>query len=198
MKRLIAVLAVAALVGAVSSQALAAPFVTVEMQDNHFVPAIQVSPLSGYVQWHNGGSVTHQVQTASSLPISFSTSVGPGALSTSTNTFGYFVGTYPYRDPQFPRMRGSIGTPLRADADSKPLGSSFSLTWSSSAPTDISIDVQARYPGTRSFVTIVRDTTSSSGAFHPPRRGTYKLRGRGQNDTGASTGWSPTISIVVT
>src|SRR4051794_26387230 len=197
MKRVIAV-GCAALVVAISSPALAAPFVIVEMQDNRFVPKAQVSLLSGYVSWHNGGNVTHQVQMASSLPIAFSTTVPPGTTSTSTNACGLFVGTYPYRDPQFRRMRGSIGTPMRPDADSKALGSSFTLTWASSAPADISFDIQARYPGTRSFVTIAMDTTSPTGAFHPPRRGTYQLRGRGQNDTGHSTGWSPTISIAVT
>jgi plastocyanin len=177
------------------ADALAPP---VEMQDFRFVPKTYTKAHTQDVAWHNDGSVQHSVQTRNSAPGSFSLSLAPTFTSASTAFFDS-VGKYPYFCTFHPsRMRGTIDVRVTADSPSKALNDPFTLTFAADPGGIANYDLQVKYPNADRYVTLVRDTASTTFVFAPSRLGTYRVRGRTQRYSGESTGYSSPTKITVT
>jgi hypothetical protein len=138
----------------------------------------------------NNGSRTHTVRFGA---VRFS--VAPGATSSPVAFLA--SGRVRYTVDTRPRSRGWLTVPVKTDASTKPLGQSFTLTWSLISFPGLSYDVEARYPRTDRYVFLFHATQDLSGSFLPPRKGTYRLRARSVL-TGRSAKYSFPITITVT
>jgi plastocyanin len=115
-----------------------------------------------------------------------------------------FSGTFKYHcaettHPLYP-MNGKVKVPMSVSPASGPLGTAFTLGWSTiSGLTDYSFDVQRRRPSDSGFVNWIKKTSTRGISYTPSARGTYRFRARTRNTaTGVVTGWSPVLSISVT
>jgi plastocyanin len=198
MKRAIIVLVSVIVVA--SAAPASAMDIEVQMVDNKYVPKTLTLDMNDRVTWRNDGTTQHSATTNDSVPGAFTTTVQPGNTSAPTDFFDS-VGTRPYHCLFHRKMRGKIGVPLEVDAPTKVISSSFTLTWAESAPPPgtINFDIQVKDPGSDRFVTLLRDQTSATGTFQPPKRGKYLLRGRTDDAFGTPkrTGYSPPIEIEV-
>ena len=115
-----------------------------------------------------------------------------------------FSGTFKYRcaettHPLSP-MNGNIKVPMVVSPAGGPLGTVFTLGWSSiSGLSEYSFDVQRRRPSDAGFVNWIRRTSTRGIQYTPNAKGTYRFRARTRNTaTGVVSAWSPVLSISVT
>ena len=112
-----------------------------------------------------------------------------------------FAGTYPYHCSIHPTlMQGTVKVPMTASPPSGPLGTTFTLTWASAAPTgSLVFDVQRMDPGSTKFKKWQTGVTTLSATYMPALAGTYVFRTRVRDmNTGAVSKYSPKVSIVAT
>jgi hypothetical protein len=97
-------------------------------------------------------------------------------------------------------MNGKVKVPMVVSPTSGPLGTAFTLGWSTiSGLSDYSFDVQRRRPSDAGFVNWIKKTNTRGISYTPGTKGTYRFRARTRNTaTGVVTGWSPVLSIAVT
>jgi plastocyanin len=185
----------------VLGQSAGATTFTIQMQDFAYSPSTFFMTVGDLVNWHNAGGTTHSATTNDSVPGAFSVNVAPGNTSAATDFFGQ-VGTYAYHCTFHPTlMKGVINVKIAVDATSKPLFSTFTLTWSDTpvGASGSNFDIQVKDPGSDRFVTLVRDTADAGMVFVPARKGTYLLRGRFQDPIPhTATGFSKPVAITVT
>jgi hypothetical protein len=97
-------------------------------------------------------------------------------------------------------MNGNVKVPMLASPTSGPLGTAFSIGWSSiSGLTEYSFDVQRRRPSESSFQFWIRRTHTRAVVYTPKAKGTFEFRARTRNTgTNVVSSWSPVLSIAVT
>jgi plastocyanin len=170
-----------------------------------FTPQAVKVKLADSVLWTNVGSVNHTATSDGVNDGSGFTGIGlwnSGAIA-HNGMFSFqftFAGTYPYHCSIHPSlMTGTVKVPMKATPASGPLGTNFTITWASAAPTgNLVIDVQRKDPG-GSFKTWQRGVTTLSAMFKPTATGVYSFRARLRNsNTGAVSKYSPAVSITAT
>ena len=208
MRRLISAAApvAVALVLLVQGAALAATK-DVTIQNFSFTPKTVKVKLGDGVKWTNAATFTNHTTTGDGVSDgSGYTGIGlwdshvlaPNATFTFTFTF---AGTYPYHCSIHPTlMQGTVKVPMTASPASGPLGTTFTLTWASAAPTgSLVFDVQRMDPGGTTFKKWQTGVTTLSATYMPALAGTYVFRTRVRNmTTGAVSNYSPKVSIVAT
>ncbi|HEY3766942.1 MAG TPA: metallophosphoesterase [Gaiellales bacterium] len=125
--------------------------------------------------------------------------VGPGSHSATDKTTG--LGLFPdtglvtpvaFRTAQFPAAGDytftdtatantiKLNVPMTALPATGSVSTSFTLTWATaSPPSGYAEDVQVEYPGSSSWVTLLKATTATSAAWVPNKgTGTYHFRSR--------------------
>jgi plastocyanin len=115
-----------------------------------------------------------------------------------------FSGTFKYHcaettHPLYP-MKGNVKVPMVVSPAAGPLGTVFTLGWSSiSGLTEYSFDIQRRRPSDSGFVNWIKKTSDRGIQYTPAAKGTYRFRARTRNTaTNVVSGWSPVRSISVT
>jgi len=111
---------------------------------------------------------------------------------TSSGSYGYHC--IPH---QKMGMVGTVRVIVRAAGSS---ARGWTLRWSTgTAPAGRDFDVQFRRRGVTTWSTFRSNTHQATGLFNPARSATYQVRARTSNTVaGASTGWSPVRSLVIT
>lgn len=207
MRRLISVAApmAVALVLLVQGTALAAQK-DVSIAGFAFNPKATKVKLGDQVKWTNMDGVNHTSTSDGVSDGSGFTGIGlwaSGPLphnSTFTFTFS-FAGTFPYHCSIHPTlMQGTVKVPTTASPASGPVGTTFTITWASAAPTgNLVFDVQRMDPGSTKFKKWQTGVTTLSATYMPSLAGTYVFRTRLRDmSTGAFSKWSPTASVVAT
>jgi plastocyanin len=207
MRRLISAAAplAVALVLLVQGTALAA-LKDVSIQNFAFNPAATKVKLGDQIRWTNLDGTNHTTTSDGVSDGSGYTGIGlwgSGSLAqngTFTWTFT-FAGTYPYHCRFHPTlMQGTVKVPMTANPASGPVGTTFTLTWASAAPTgSLVFDVQRMDPGGTKFKKWQTGVTTLSATYMPALAGTYVFRTRVRDmNTGAVSKYSPKVSIVAT
>jgi plastocyanin len=189
------------LVLVVSGTALAATTHGVSIVDYSFSPQSTKAKLGDSVKWTNNGSFTHTstsngVTDPSGLKgvgLWASGSIAPSATFTFTYTF---AGTFPYHCSIHTFMHGTVKVPMKAKPTSGGVGTNFTITWASAAPTGTLVfDVQKMNPG-GTFNTWQNGVTAMSATFKPTAAGTYSFRARLRDtSTGGRSNYSPVVKI---
>jgi plastocyanin len=177
----------------------------VTIQNSAYTPKATKVKIGDVVQWTNMDSVNHTSTSDGVADGSGYTGIGlwsSGAIA-HNGTFSFtfsFAGTYPYHCSIHHFMQGTIKVPLTAMPASGPVGSNFTVTWASAAPTGSRVfDVQRMDPGNTKFKSWQKGVTTMSATFKPTSPGTYVFRMRLRNSsTGAASKYSPTASISAT
>jgi plastocyanin len=178
----------------------------VTIQGNAFTPKATKVKIGDVVRWTNRDAFNHTSTSDGVADGSGYTGIGlwsSGAIA-HNGTFSFtfsFAGTYPYHCSIHPlTMQGTIKVPLTAVPASGPVGSNFTVTWASAAPTGSRVfDVQRMDPGSTKFKSWQKGVTTMSAVFKPTAPGTYVFRMRLRNaTTGAASKYSPTASISAT
>jgi len=160
----VAAAAIALLVAPVPARAST---IYVTITDHAISPTVaSVVILSDSAQWTNNGVVPHQVKCLTRYVGNCLMIIAPG--NSSGATFDA-VGGFRYTVDTHPLSVGTVSALLAVDMASKPLGSVFTLTWSSGGGAPYSYDIQALYPHAKHYATIFGDTPGESGAFLPSR-----------------------------
>jgi plastocyanin len=171
-----------------------------------FNPKVTKVQLGDQVKWTNMDSVTHTTTSDGVADGSTYTGIGlwasGGLPHNGTFTFTFsFAGTYPFHCSIHTYMQGTVKVPTTASpASPEPVGTTFTITWASAAPTgNLVFDVQRMDPGTTAFKKWQTGVTTLSAGYMPSAAGTYVFRTRLRNmSTGAVSKWSPKVSIVAT
>jgi plastocyanin len=186
-----------------SGTALAAVTHDVSIAGSAFSPASTKAKLGDSVKWTNMDGFAHTstsdgVNDGSGFP-----GVGlwaSGNLAHSgTFTFQFtFAGTFPYHCSIHNFMQGSVKVPMKAKPTSGGVGTSFTITWASAAPTGSFVfDVQRMDPGGK-FKAWQTGVTTMSAKFKPMDPGTYSFRALLRNSaSGAKSKFSPVVKITV-
>jgi uncharacterized repeat protein (TIGR01451 family) len=165
---------------------------------------VTAAPATSYVGVTSGGfsAPSPALAMGNTLQWSF---VGPGSHSATDQTTG--LGLWPdtglvapvaFRTAVFPAAGGytftdtatghtiKLNVPMTATPSTGSTSTSFTLRWAASAPpAGFSEDVQVTYPGTSTWVTIIKSSTATSAAFTPNKgTGTYKFRARLKRTSG--------------
>ena len=193
--RLLAVLAVAALVALLPSVAGAGTTV-VKMNANAFAPSSVTVARGGTVRWSNKhplAFLAHDVQ--STAPAGYLSSGGPESVPVGTTWSFTFrsAGRYGYLCSVHAGMTGSVVVPIAVTRLAGPVRFRVTLaTKTAAAPWKH--QVQVRRPGSSTWVTIAT-TSGPSVTWRPARHGTHAFRARLVKGTpaGAHSGWTPPV-----
>jgi uncharacterized repeat protein (TIGR01451 family) len=145
--------------------------------------------------------------------------LGPGQHSATDQTTG--LGLWPdtglvtpvdFRTAVFPAAGGytftdtatghtiKLNVPMTASPSTGSTSTAFTLTWAASPPpAGYAEDIQVTYPGTSTWVTIIKATTATSGTFTPANgTGKYIFRARFRAISGsAASSYTTNASITV-
>jgi len=171
-----------------------------------FNPKATKVKLGDQVTWTNMDPYTHSSTSDGVADGSTYTGIGlwdSGFLSpSSTFTFTFsFAGTFPYHCKVHPTlMQGTVKVPTTATPPFGQVGTTFTITWASAAPTgNLVFDVRRMDPGSTKFKKWQTGVTTRSATFTPSLPGTYVFRTEVRDmSTGAVSKWSPTASIMAT
>jgi Plastocyanin len=172
----------------------AASSVQVEIVNFAFNPTPISITLGDSVHWHNGTTSTNHTSTADQFGL-WSVSVTHG--TTSADTLFQRAGTFAYHCAIHPSMHGQVSVPMIGSQGSGPINTPFTLTVAlANAPAGFTQQVQKR-KGSKPFKAW-KSTTGQTVIFMPTTVGTYQFRTRlKRTSDGVVSGWSPTLTIVV-
>jgi Tol biopolymer transport system component len=170
----------------------------VSVTDNRFTPATSMVAVGTKVVWDFAGPGTHDVTDSSSLGLFASGNRAGGA------TYGYrytAAGTFTFRCKDHRKMTGAVSVPMRASATSGSTSTQITLTWSSLAavPSGFVVDVQILRPRTKKWASWKSGVSTGSAVFSPDSGGgAYRFQARLRSlTTGASSAWSPQLTITI-
>jgi plastocyanin len=167
----------------------------VSITDFAFTPNTVTVPQGSVVSWTNDGPSVHTV-TARKMNLFDSDDMAVGS------TFAWVftqAGTYSYKCKIHPSMTGAVKVAPTADPTSGNETTVFTIGWSANfAPDGFRYDVQIKRPG-GIWENWKMSQTSMEGSFLPDAgTGPYSFRARYKDQTtGATSGWSPAVKIVV-
>jgi plastocyanin len=187
-----------------SGSALAAATHDVSIANFAFTPPSTKAKLGDSVRWTNmQAGVTH---TSSSNGVNDGSGFKGVALWASGNippntmfTFTFtFAGTFPYHCSIHSFMTGTVKVPMKAKPTSGSVGTNFTITWATAAPTGTLVfDVQRMDPG-GTFKAWQTGVTTLSAKFKPTKTGTYQFRALLRDtSTGGKSKNSPVVKITV-
>ena len=173
---------------------------TVSISSTHYTPATVTVAMGGSVKWKNTTGKKHNVTAdAFFLGSWFWPSTTIKAHTTSAALTFPEAGTFTYHDSQSAALRGTVSVPMKADAVVVSQGSSLTLTLGTKPTSDggpVSHEVQARVNG--GAWSTIATTLSTTTGFTPTSAGTWEFQTRLYHAlSGATTGWSPTLTITV-
>ena len=173
---------------------------TVSISSTHYTPATVTVAMGGSVKWKNTTGKKHNVTAdAFFLGSWFWPSTTIKAHTTSTALTFPEAGTFTYHDSQSAALRGTVSVPMTADVAVLSLGSSFTLTLGTVPASNggpVWHDVQGRVNG--GAWSTVGTTSGNTTGFQPTSAGTWEFQTRLYHAlSGATTGWSPTLTITV-
>jgi plastocyanin len=163
-----------------------------------FSPSNVSTPRGAQTHWINEDSAPHSVADASGMGLFDSGDVPPGGDYSLRLTAS---GAYSYLCSLDPSMTGVVEVPLGVAPAVGTTSTGFTVQWASAAPpSGFATDVDVKAPGAESWTTWQDDSTASSATFTPSSgTGQYLFRARLQQAGGGpASGYSPTVSIVVT
>jgi uncharacterized repeat protein (TIGR01451 family) len=182
------------------------------------VVSVTAAPNTTYVGVTNSGFGTPSPSLAMGNTVQWSF-IGPGAHSATDKTTG--LGLWPdtglvtpvaFRTAVFPAAGAytftdtatghtiKLNVPMTALPATGSVSTTFTLRWAASAPpSGYSEDIQVTYPGTSTWVTLLKSTTATSAPFTPTKgTGTYKFRARFKRTSGTgASGYTTNATIKV-
>ena len=163
----------------------------VVMQGMTFLPARVHVGLGEHVTWTNQDGFTHTVTSDQKF---WDSGLVP-AGTTFDRAFAV-AGTFAYHCKIHSTMHGKVAVPLVASGSPS---AGWRLTWAAGAlPARRTVDVRVRREGTTTWHAFRSGTTALGGRFDPARPGTWQVRAHETNTrSGASSGWSPVLSLAV-
>ncbi len=196
--RTVTTLAVAATTAVVLAGPAGAAGATVTARNAGFTPATVTVPYGGKVTW-SFAQGTHSVTDPSRLGLFAS---GPKAQGSSYAFTFVEAGTYPYRSTVGTAISGTVVVPMTARPATGSRTTFFAVQWASDfTPTGYYEDVEIRTPGKgwTSFALAVAKDATMRPADWGNRAGVYQFRARPYKapSRGASSGWSPVVSVTV-
>ena len=174
----------------------------VYVQDYSYSPtSTRLAGFGQTVEWGFDASSTHSHSATDPTAWVNSGFKTPGSIYDHAMSFS---GTFKFHcaetsHPLNP-MNGTIKVPMSVSPTAGPLGTAFTLGWSTiSGLSEYSFDVQRRRPSDSGFLNWIQKTSTRAFVFTPASRGTYRFRARTRNTaTGKTSGWSPVLTISVT
>ncbi|MEO6511973.1 MAG: cupredoxin domain-containing protein [Nocardioides sp.] len=159
---------------------------TVTVENMAFSPASVRVGLGESVTWSFQDPVSH---TATSDDGFFDT--GPASGGASRSVRFPSAGVFAYHCSFHPMMHGRITVPMAATGSVK---DGWKLRWlAGDNPKGRSYDVQVRRPGSKTWTSFKKGTTTGSGRFDP---GAGSWQARARTVKGSSTsGWSPVLPL---
>jgi len=184
-----------------AANALAAPTTVSILKSSYSPPSVTV-PMGGSVQWKNTTGTKHNVTADSSfLATMFWPSKTIKAHKTSPAVTFPDAGTFTYHDSLHVGFKGIVVVPMSSDAVDISLNSTVTL-YLGTVPTGtggqpVAHYVQASVNGGATWTTIA-STQTNSFSWTPKPAGTWLVETRLRAMlSGATSGWSPTITITV-
>jgi plastocyanin len=187
-----------------SGSALAAATHDVTIANFAFNPDSTKAKLGDTVRWTNTDGFSHTSTSDGVNDGSGFTGIGlwaSGSIAHS-GTFSFtfsFAGTFPYHCSIHPTlMHGTVKVPMKAKPTSGGVGTNFTITWASAAPTGTLVfDVQRMDPGGK-FKAWQTGVTTLSAKFQPAQTGVYQFRALLRDtSTGGKSKYSPVVKITV-
>jgi plastocyanin len=176
----------------------------VTIQSFSFTPTAVKVKLGDSVRWTNLDGFDHTSTSDGFADGSSYTGIGlwTSGHITSGATFTQpftLAGTFPYHCSIHTFMQGTVKVPMKVNPASGGVGTQFTITWATAAPTgNLVVDVQRQDPG-GTFKSWKKGVTTLSAMFTPTATGVYSFRARLRNsDTGATSKYSPAVSITAT
>ena len=167
---------------------------TVEIVNFAFSPSSVKIAVGSGVQWHNGTLNTNHT-TTSDVPTLWNLAVNHG-MTTALVPFNS-SGTYLYHCTIHANMHGKVLVKMAAAPTTGPLGTLFEIRWAiNNASPGWVFDVQKRKHG-GTFKNWQTGVTQAHASFNAPKKGTFEFRSRLRKVGGASTGYSPVLSVKV-
>jgi plastocyanin len=177
---------------------------SVSIQNFAFSPTAVKVKLGDSVQWTNLDGFDHTSTSDGVGDGSTYTGIGLWASGhiTSGATFTQpftLAGTFPYHCSIHNFMQGTVKVPMKVSPASGGVGTHFTITWATAAPTgNLVVDVQRQDPG-GTFKSWKKGVTTLSAIFTPTVAGVYSFRARLRNsNTGAVSKYSPAVSVSAT
>jgi plastocyanin len=171
---------------------------TVSIYAGYYSPAAVKVAMGGSVQWTNTTGTSHTVVSDVSFIAGwfFPTTIVKPHTTSSALTFPA-AGTFLYHDSSNAALHGKVKVPMTADASVVSLGTYVHLTLGTSATVGTVYHlVYGRLNG--GAWQLVDNTLATSTTFHPNAAGTWQLHTcLHQALSGASTGWSPILTVTV-
>jgi plastocyanin len=187
----------------VSGTALAAATHDVSIANFAFSPDSTKAKLGDSVKWTNMDGFAHTSTSDGVNDGSGLTGIGlwhsNNIAHNGTFTFQFtFAGTFPYHCSIHNFMQGTVKVPMKAKPTSGGVGTNFTITWASAAPTGTLVfDVQKMDPSGK-FKAWKTGVTTLSAKFKPSDPGTYSFRALLRDSaSGAKSKFSPVIKITV-
>jgi plastocyanin len=169
----------------------------VQLTDSGFSPGRPSVSFGDTVAWSvpSADGEPHSVTDASGLGLFDSGTLSPGTSFTFTLSA---AGMYRQVDSETGHA-GEVGVVPAAEPSSGRKTTTFTVTWAAGpAAAGSAYDVQVRRPGGGRFVAWKTGVAVASATFVADGgTGTYSFRAR-LRGAGGTTGWSPSVSIVVT
>jgi plastocyanin len=167
----------------------------ITIADFSFTPNSVTVPQGSVVRWTNNGPSVHTV-TANKMNLFDS-----GDVSVGSNFAWVFTqaGTYAYHCSIHPSMTGAVKVAPTADPANGNVTTVFTIGWAANfAPDGFVYDVQIKRPGGVWTNWKMAQTNLSDTFMADQGTGTYAFRARYHDQTsGATSGWSPQVKIVV-
>jgi plastocyanin len=197
MKRLALFLVVAStMLAVVPEPSATATFPTVDIEEYRYIPRKETASLGGVLQWHNIGTITHTASQDAPLRFFNTGQLAAGAFSSGV-TF-WAAGRFDYHCNIHPsQMRGLMRVPVQASSPGIGLGESVTITVASSSGfKGYSFDLQRRR-NQGDWVVIETGIGSNTVEVTPKRTGEFRFRARVVKLSGAASGWSPAVTVIV-
>ena len=149
----------------------------------------------GHIEWHNNGSVAHTSTQNGSLSLWNTGNIAPGTSSSSVQLRA--AGSYPYHCAIHTSMHGLIKVPIKVSPATGATSTTFTITLASASQTGYTYDVQRRI-GIGPWK-LWKSGVGTTAVTFKGMAGTYAFRSRlHKASNGATSGWSPARSIIVT
>jgi plastocyanin len=174
------------------------PDAKVRVADLRFVPRMASAPQGGVVEWTFVGPSDHTVTDASGMML-YNSGVGVPGTTFDVQFIG--AGIYAYACSLHPVMEGTAAVPVVVSPQAGGIDTEFTVTWAAAdAPSGFAFDVQLKRPASTRWEPWMTGQTVPSGTFVPDMgAGVYSFRSRFRDTaTGATSGYSPSISVMVT
>ena len=197
-RRLAFVAAMAAVLLMPGASYAASATVTLNGSQNQFINGSPTVDFGEFVSWQRNATTNPHTATSTTINLNPFDIELPEGSGTSTGVNFGTAGSFGYQCDIHHSMRGTINVRMMASDTSPNVNDLITITFATAgAPSGYIQIIQKRKAG--GTWRLYMKSTGTSVNFTPPKVKTFEFRSKLKNiNTGAVTGWSPTLSIIVT